>query len=138
MVISRDPDAALPPVVPRSPLANAPVFSDTPFAWTPFPGSVAYILEIHSVDAARAAPADANAIVADKAATTAVAGVVDLPTDSRAVAGMIVRADQTATPLSKLSWSFLEAGHAYAWRVRAVSADGRIIAQSEPRRLVRQ
>jgi hypothetical protein len=137
VVISLDPDAALPSIVPLSPLANAALLRDTLFAWPPVPGSVAYILEIHSIDDPRATPTDSNAIVADKAAITPVAGVVDLPTDSRAVAGMIVRAENTTTPLSGLSWSFLEAGQAYAWRVRAVDADGRIIAQSEPRRLVR-
>ncbi|MDQ7007458.1 MAG: hypothetical protein Q9Q40_09510 [Acidobacteriota bacterium] len=94
-------------MAPLGPRAGTTLDKSTRFAWSPVPGTRAYRLQILE------------------------------PTDStRAVTGAIVDAERRELVLSEITRAHLAPGERYVWRVQAIDASGRVIAESPPRELV--
>jgi hypothetical protein len=102
-----------------SPESGQRLGPDTRFRWKPVANAVAYGIELTAAKSGFEAPAD------------------DLPDDDeQSTTGMLVPADQAEVSLSALVRNHLDE-RAWYWRVVAYGEQGRILARSQWRRLLR-
>jgi hypothetical protein len=99
-----DDDAMAPPITVLSPEQHATLAAGTRFAWQPAPGAVAYRLEFYAADAAAGGRPP--------------------------LSGQWVPSADNDAALSVLAQTHLEPGHAYRWRIVAISAESQVVGRS--------
>lgn len=129
-------DAAL-PAVPTTPLVlvapptGASLNTETQFSWRPTAGAVVYQLEMYARAAGRNPTDAANSSDRTREAD-AIRGdllVVD-ERDRIPLTGVTLPADKNSVSLKSYSLARLEKGRGYEWRVKAINANGAVIATS--------
>jgi len=117
-----------------APEAGTPLTLTTRFAWQAVPGTQVYKLEIFG-----APPGPAEIVAEDNVATTPVP--LDPAPDSTAVAGLrpltgvVLPAAITELRLQDYTLAHLPGDRRYQWSVKALGADGALLAVSPPREI---
>ncbi|MBO6824844.1 MAG: hypothetical protein JJ879_01475 [Sneathiella sp.] len=108
------------------PKDNAALNTDQAFTWLSVPGAAAYQIEIFN-SGAPSNPAE------NLSQSPLIVGPLDV--DGKLVAGKIVPGTATSATLQQTSFQHLEHGRTYLWRLRAISDNGTVIAQSDLRKI---
>lgn len=111
------------------PVENAPVTTETEFAWQGVPGAVVYQLEIYP-------PRPGNPVAPARSQSIEMPLLVD-PDElaQRPIAGIALPAGDTKVSLKRFSLARLDDGGAYLWRVKAIAGNGSVIGSSPLRRI---
>lgn len=126
-------DLAPLPLALGTPLELAALTETTQFSWEPVSGTSAYQIEFfapHEVQA-NEYPPDA---VLESSEDRQVILSEDPPPD-QLVTGVVVRPEQNRITLPPYVRQQLAAGQQYSWRVRALMADGSVLAESPSRQV---
>jgi len=126
-------DLAPLPLVLGTPPAQAALTETTSFSWEPVPDTRVYQLEFFAIQ-----PVPANEYPPDAALEPSADRQVILiedPLPNPMVTGVLVPPDKTQLTLPPYARHQLGAGKNYSWRVRALAADGSILAESTAREL---
>jgi hypothetical protein len=125
--------AAPGPVELRSPPHLASIDENASFAWQPVAGANVYRIELFAAPETRAdatRPEESLESGSQRAIDRTLLSLTSGPAAGEFVTGAVVPADQVKVDLTAPMRRSLRPGRSYLWRVRGLSAEGAVIAES--------
>lgn len=126
-------DLAPLPLALGTPLDLAALTETTQFSWEPVSGTSAYQIEFFAAHEVQANEYPPDAVLESSEDRQVILSEDPLPDEL--VTGVVVRPEQSRITLPPYVRQQLAAGQQYSWRVRALMADGSVLAESPSRQV---
>ena len=121
------------PLALGTPLDLAALTETTQFSWEPVSGTSAYQVEFFAAHEVQANEYPPDAVLEPSEDRQVILSEDPLPDEL--VTGVVVRPEQSRITLPPYVRQQLAAGQQYSWRVRALMADGSVLAESPSRQV---